>query len=151
MESLASSRVTETTLARPVGLELVASEIPDTMLIATAQRAALGQLKTGGPTALLGQERRIGGLVASIHQLEREIMSRSAETASLEVALKASGRGLHSALKIQEAMVDLRRLDQEFKGENRCCWAQKPGRKRRFYRLWVQILGFAGHETPGRS
>ena len=54
-------------------------------------------------------------------------------------------------LKVQEAMVDLRRLDQEFKGENRCCWAQKPGRKRRFYRLWVQILGFAGHETPGRS
>ena len=88
-ESLQVESLTTTTLEKTMPPELVASEIPQALLISTAQRAAQGQLKSGGPTALLAQERRIGGLVASIHQLEREIMSRSAETASLEVALKA--------------------------------------------------------------
>lgn len=87
--------------------DVVPDEIQNTDLIAQAHLAAQGQLKIGAPAAqstLLRYERRIGTLVAQIHQAEKESLTKSAEAASLEVAL-------------QEAELELRRVDQDLESQ----------------------------------
>lgn len=87
--------------------DVVPDEIQNTELIAQAHLAAQGQLNIGAPAAqstLLRYERRIGTLVAQIHQAEKESLTKSAEAASLEVAL-------------QEAEMELRRVNQDFESQ----------------------------------
>ncbi|CAK9001642.1 Creatine kinase M-type (Creatine kinase M chain) (Creatine phosphokinase M-type) (CPK-M) (M-CK) [Durusdinium trenchii] len=87
--------------------DVVTDEIKTTDLITQAHLAAHGQLKIGsgaGQHTLLRFERRIGSLMAQIHHAEQESLSKSAEVASLEVAL-------------QEAMMELRRTDQELESQ----------------------------------
>jgi len=87
--------------------DVVPDEIRSTDLIAQAHLAAQGQLKIGAQAAqstLLRYERRIGTLMANIHQAERESLSKSAEAASLEVAL-------------QEAVLELRRVEQDLESQ----------------------------------